>query len=212
MTELTQEYVKECFEYVDGKLFWKHRPLSHFNSEASMKKFNTPYAGTEAGYFNLRTDSKREGFGYYVVRCANKLRKVHRLIFLMHHGYCPRVVDHINNDSSDNRIENLRSSSVKKNAANSTTNYNKKTKGVYFSKASSRANPYRASIEVEGKALHLGHFPSEEEAQAAYNLVGIYLYQEHFREVPTCFEGEIRDTKFFKTHKIPRYYRFNKAP
>lgn len=211
MKDVTQEYLKECFDYVDGKLFWKERPLSHFTSEASMKKFNTPYAGKEAGYFNSRTDSKREGFGYYIVRCKGKVRKVHRIIFKMHHGYCPDVVDHINNDSSDNRIENLRSSSVKLNAANSSTNYNKKTKGVSYT-PSNRTNPYRVSIELDGKPLYIGSFASEDEAQAAYNIVGLDLYGEYFLEVYTPFEGEVRETVFFKTRGISRYYLFNKAP
>lgn len=43
---------------------------------------------------------------------------VHRLIFLMHHGYLPENVDHINGNKTDNRIENLRAATATQNKYN----------------------------------------------------------------------------------------------
>ena len=47
--------------------------------------------------------------GYVKVRIAGKKLAVHRLVWKMHHGEDPYALDHINNDKTDNRIENLRS-------------------------------------------------------------------------------------------------------
>ena len=48
------------------------------------------------------------GRGYYVTRIEGKVYYIHRLIYMWHHGYISDVIDHINNDKTDNRIENLR--------------------------------------------------------------------------------------------------------
>jgi len=195
---LTKEYLHECFEYVDGKLFWKFRPLYHFTSESKQKRFNSAWVGKEAGYVNYRTDSKKEGFAYHRVYVQGKLQKTHRMIFLMFHGYLPEIIDHIDNNSLNNRIENLRESTVVRNAANSSANYNKKTKGVSLIKARALGKyPYRASLELNGDFIFVGNFPSESEAQAAYNLACVQLNIEDFRAIPSEFKGNVRKTTFF---------------
>lgn len=202
----TKEYVNECFTYLDGKLFWKHRPISHFTSEANQKRFNSKYAGREAGYINYRTDSKVEGFAYHRVRLWGKLQKTHRIIFLMHYGYLPETLDHIDGNSLNNRIENLREITIQNNAMNSNTNYNKDVKGVYVS-SGKRTYKYRAIIYFEDKPQYVGAFLTESEAQAAYNLAGLFLYgKEYFRPVCTDFSGNVRSTSFFKVNKLSTEY------
>jgi len=43
---------------------------------------------------------------------------VHKLIYLWHHGFVPEQLDHINRDTTDNRIENLRPADTANNAQN----------------------------------------------------------------------------------------------
>lgn len=60
-------------------------------------------AGTRAGYLNPD--------GYWRVSIGNgKYRKAHLVVWEIHFGKIEKgmVIDHINRDSSDNRIENLR--------------------------------------------------------------------------------------------------------
>jgi hypothetical protein len=97
---ITQELVKEFFTHVDGKLYWKK--VSHA-SKASL-------IGKEAGSIHPT--------GYRYVTWLNKSHKVHRLIFLLEHGYLPSEIDHINNDRLDNRLENLRPASRSENQCN----------------------------------------------------------------------------------------------
>lgn len=201
----TKEYVNECFDYKDGILYWKFRPLHHFTSESNQKRFNSIWVGKEAGYVNYRTDAKRVGFAYHRVRLWGKLQKTHRVIFLMFHGHLPDLVDHIDNDPLNNKIENLRESDLVRNARNSGTNYNKTTKGVQKSKTN-RTNKFIAVAYPNNKSLYIGHFPTESEAQAAYNLACIQLGFEDFRPVATNFIGNVRKTKFFENNNFSTEY------
>jgi len=68
-------------------------------------------------------------------------------------------IDHINVNSLDNRIENLRV------LTNQQNNMNKKAKGYIWRK---KANKWQAQIKVNGKLKHLGLFAEEEDARQAY--------------------------------------------
>ena len=46
---ITLEYLRECFYYKDGKLFWKERPRHHFKTDWSWKRFNKNKPDTEVG-------------------------------------------------------------------------------------------------------------------------------------------------------------------
>jgi hypothetical protein len=57
--------------------------------------------------------------GYLNIKIGRVLFQAHRLAWLHVHGNWPQfVIDHINRDKSDNRIENLRDVTVKENLAN----------------------------------------------------------------------------------------------
>ena len=89
----------EHFDYVDGKLFWK-------NARSGVTK------GSEAG-----SDT---GHGYKTFMLNRRKTYVHRAVWEMHNGPIPDglVVDHINRDPSDNRVENLRVVTQKQNCSN----------------------------------------------------------------------------------------------
>jgi hypothetical protein len=71
-----------------------------------------------------------------------------------------KEIDHINNNRTDNRIENLRWVSP------STNNRNKLwIKGYSWNK---RDRKWASSIHINGKRKHLGNFDTEAEARAAY--------------------------------------------
>jgi len=52
------------------------------------------------------------------VQVDKKLYLTHRVIFLMHHGYMPVIVDHIDGNPKNNKIENLRDATYLQNALN----------------------------------------------------------------------------------------------
>ena len=92
------ELAHSLFEYRDGALYWKSDVARNVK------------AGDRVG--------KNRKIGRSRVYYKNNIYSAHRIIFAMHHGYYPEVVDHINNDGHDDRIENLRAADMKTNAQN----------------------------------------------------------------------------------------------
>ena len=137
---LTQEYLLSIFDYKDGNLYWKKR--------------NQKQAGCSSGE------------NYRRITLKNKTYREHRLIFLMHHGYLPEFIDHIDGNKSNNLIENLREATHQQNQWNRPVSKNSKTKikGVCFHKASNR---WIAQCSLNSKVNYLGIYITIEEAQKA---------------------------------------------
>jgi hypothetical protein len=95
---ITQERLHELFEYRDGALYRKVRTT------------NRVHVGDRSG-------SKNTG-GYWQTMVDGKMYRDHRLIYLMFHGEMPEYLDHIDNDRTNNRIENLRACTKSENARN----------------------------------------------------------------------------------------------
>lgn len=165
-----KEYLWECFDYVDGALFWKTRPIDHFqdsekvhsfrgkvtSKEEKHKRWNTKFAGKRA--FNP------DKMGYWCGTINNVYYKAHRIIWKMFHGYDPKFIDHVNGNPSDNRIENLREVTNAQNGQNIKIHSRNKygVSGVRFVQ-----NRWVARIRCNGVEHFLGGFDTKEEAVAA---------------------------------------------
>ena len=90
---ITQKRLKELFEYVEGK----------FVHKTTGKIRNTPIT-KQHRYHRMVVDGKAYA--------------VHRMVFLYHNGYLPKVIDHIDNDRTNNKIENLREATQQQNCLN----------------------------------------------------------------------------------------------
>lgn len=111
-------------------------------------------------------DNHTNNWGYRRVSWdRGKLGRVreyaHRLVWVMHNGPIPdgMMVDHINLDKADNRIENLRLVNKSGNAQNS------RWKGFWLD---TRSGKWRAQIKINGKCKHLGLYDTEEDARKSY--------------------------------------------
>ena len=85
-------------------------------------------------------------------------------------GICLRGdVDHWNGDGLDNRRRNLRAATPSQNQHNRRKRLgcSSRFKGVHWHK---RHGKWAAKIRIDGRQLHLGYFPVERDAAAAYNL------------------------------------------
>lgn len=149
--QIPLDELSELFDIVEGKLIGREVPWRR-------KESNARVSGRELGSLSpdgyLRVNFK-DRFGY------RHRMLVHRLIYYMHTGVLPDLVDHINRDPLDNRVENLRGANKTLNAYNTRPRKNNKTgkKGVHFYKGR-----YRASIYIGGKKEHLGSFEELEDA------------------------------------------------
>lgn len=149
-----------------GKLFWKARPPELFSSKggpreiADCKRWNTRFAGQEAF-------TALNGQGYKTAIINGRKFLAHRVLWLLHTGQWPvEHIDHINGVRSDNRISNLRAVSFAENQRNRRIHSSNKSGviGVDWHKAT---NKWRAQIGGKPNNIHLGLFPTIEEAIAA---------------------------------------------
>jgi hypothetical protein len=106
--------------------------------------------------------------------CLNKDGKkknfmIHKLMAMAFLGHKPnghkKVIDHINNIKTDNRIENLQITTNRHNVIKDTDRGVSKYVGVCWFKPTSK---WLSKIRIQGKQLHLGLFEDELEASNAY--------------------------------------------
>lgn len=90
-----------------------------------------------------------------------------RLIWAVFYGNLPeKDIDHKDRNPSNNKIENLREASMSMNMGN----YTKRKKSKY-PKGVSLADQklgFRARLKINQREIHIGTFPTIEEASAAY--------------------------------------------
>lgn len=149
---LTPDIVRYLFDYhEDGYLVWR-------NPRNKTKKI-----GQRVGGF--RKDGRQQLI--LTVNGKPRLYLVYRLIWCHQKGEWPReVLDHINRNPTDDRIENLRDVSQSENNQNKRdplSNNRLQVLGVCPWKGR-----YRATIGKDGKQLHLGVFLNIKDAEKAY--------------------------------------------
>ncbi len=122
--------------------------------------------GTNAGHLNQK--------GYWVVSLYRKTLRIHRIIYCLKHGDFDKhmVVDHINRDSTDNRINNLRLVSSSDNGKNKSLSKRNTTGVTGVCKQYENGNPYYSVSWSENgvsKSLTINPkttFPFEDEETA----------------------------------------------
>lgn len=160
MRNATQEEVLRLFEYRDGVLYWKEPP----KTSRKLKK------STIAGFNSTQ--------GYKKVTFNKETYYIHQIVFLMHHGYIPEIVDHIDRNPSNNRIENLRASNKSLNACNSKLRSDNSSghRGVAWSKVSKKWQVY---LHLKNRYKHLGLFNDFELACLVADESRRLYYGEH---------------------------------
>lgn len=101
--------------------------------------------------------------GYLVGRIKGQLDYVHRRVIGARKG---EIVDHINGDKLDNRLENLRIVSKSQN------NRNRKAKG-YTMVNSGR---FQVKTTYRNRTYYIGTYDTEAEAQLAYQAVSKFAF------------------------------------
>lgn len=151
-----------------GELIWLERKVGFYPDRHSAAKFNARFAGKVAGCIGGAKNGRRyKELGMYRFGKRERLL-AHRVIWEMHNGPIPDglYVDHIDGDSLNNKIENLRLATHRQNLCNRGPQSNNTTgfKGVHRKKS----GRYCAQIMAEGVCLRLGIFDRPEDAHAAY--------------------------------------------
>ena len=161
---ITQERAKYLFDYdfESGQLIWKNPPAQAKNVKVG------DVAGTDHGNGYLRIGADKRGY------------KAHRLIWLYVNGVHPSgVIDHIDHDKKNNRIENLRDVSLacnRQNMTNKSAYGASPLLGVSFDK-SKKVKKWRSAIMANGIRRTLGYFLDQESAHEAYVLAKRQLHE-----------------------------------
>ena len=144
---LTKDYVLDLLEYrrLTGDFVWR-------------RARGCRAAGSVAG-------TNSSSCGYSQIKIDKRFYLTHQLVWLVEHGVWPQHLDHIDGDTFNNRIYNLRPCSMSQNKANSRRYKNNKSgiKGVSPSRGK-----WVATIQHLGRKKHLGRFKHKEDAARAY--------------------------------------------
>ncbi len=153
----TKEQLDELFEYREGALYWR-KTVSALAP-----------AGGKAGAVN--------GRGYFVVGLNYKKYLIHRLVWVMHGNEPVEVIDHVNGDITDNRIENLRASTHTENMCNAKRSKRNSSgvKGVSWSK---RERKWMGSVWYQHKIYKTPGFDSKEDCANAVKTLRLRLHGE----------------------------------
>lgn len=160
---LKQDFVKEeirkrlSYDPITGDITWKPRGGSRPNKYSG--KIASRIYTSKNGY-----NSKRIGFEFLK-------RKVNlsaaRVAWMLYYGDWPKhTIDHINRDSLDNCISNLRDVTLECNNQNRRA-YKSNKSG--FKGVTAKAGKFWARISYKGTTYRLGYFDTPEEAARAYD-------------------------------------------
>jgi hypothetical protein len=133
---VTQEYLKQLFDYQDGQLIRK-------NGKSAV----------------IKAGKKR----YERITVDGKAYALHRMVYLWNHGYLPEIIDHIDGNRENNKIENLREATQQQNCFNSKHRVTSKSpyKNVYLQSPTKNAEWKRnwvVSLMVDKKRKYVGSF------------------------------------------------------
>ena len=138
------ESVFEHLEYSDGKLYWKKSTSNRVN------------VGSEAGSYQTG--------GYMAVKLLGKRIPVHKIVYLLHHGYIPEIVDHIDGNRSNNKIENLRICTKAENNINTSIRRHN-TSGIKNVSWHKQTGKWRVIVRHKGKPNSFGLYADIELAE-----------------------------------------------
>ncbi len=141
-------------------------PKKWVGAKGCIRSHNGKYLSVQkstSGYFRILLS--KDGI--------SKTREIHQLVAesFLNHTPCryKLVVDHIDNDKTNNKVCNLQlitqRENASKNASKSILNKTSKYVGVHFCKS---RNKYTSSIQIKGKSVFIGRFDCELKAHLAY--------------------------------------------
>lgn len=172
--KLKKDYLHHILNYdeITGLFFWNNPP-------ARKSFLKNKIAGN-------RTFCHKN-IAYWEIHINNTKYYAHRLAWMYVYGFFPKgQIDHIDGNTLNNAISNLRV------ATQSQNNINKITKGYsYFPK---RKKPYMVSICVNNKKKFIGYYASPQEAQEAYINEYALIYGEEWvsRKRLNTMTGDIK--------------------
>ena len=139
----SKEELESLLEYRSGSLYWRKDSVKGRKGKKA---------------------ACRKSDGYMRFLLGGKTILDHRIIFLLCHGWLPEMIDHIDGNQINNRIENLRPCTKSQNGLNRGIPSNNKSgvKGVFWCK---RNKKWLARFVAYKKVYDVGRFDRLEDAK-----------------------------------------------
>jgi hypothetical protein len=148
---------------------WK--PVPGFNNEYFVSNLGNVKSFKKSKEKHLKKVMLPTGYLCHTFSLNGKIQtvRIHQLVAMAFLGHklngMKLVIDHINNDKLDNRLENIQIISQRKNTSKKNINKTSKYIGVCWYKTQKK---WLACIRINGIKKHLGLFKTELEASQAY--------------------------------------------
>jgi HNH endonuclease len=152
------EYLRSRLRYNKrtGVLTWRKRPIEHFYSAQYQKRWNTRYADKPA----FTSTTKK---GYKSGAIDKRLFQAHRVIWKLVTGKDPvDLIDHKDNDGSNNRWKNIREATNGQNMLNMPSRRSRLDRGVQ----QTRDGKWAVFIFSRKNLKYLGRFARKADAIA----------------------------------------------
>jgi hypothetical protein len=152
------DYLRECFDYDAGAghLVWRQRPRAHFKNGAGWHNFNNQCAGKIAG--------ARRSNGRVEITLDGRTYKAARVIWAVYYGVSKfGIVDHIDGNPGNDKIENLRLATPAQNSRNRahTAANSSGVRGVTWHTPSKK---WWVRVTLDGRTRSFGLYKSLEQA------------------------------------------------
>ena len=154
--DISAKEINEILEYRDGEFYWK--------------------VGGNGRRPGKKTGCLGSG-GYLQVRIKYKLYLVHRLVWIMHGKEPAPIIDHINGNKLDNRLENLRAVTQSQNSMNRKQRSDN-TSGIKGVRWSKHKQKWIGTVGINYKSYSVGEFNNKEDAAIAVAVLREKLHGE----------------------------------
>jgi hypothetical protein len=170
-------FIRECVDYnPDTGIFtWRTRPRHHFPDQRTHTRWNNIWAGKIAG------SPTRDRSNYWNLRFSGIFYKAHRVAWAMVYGKpVPKMIDHIDRDTQNNRIANLRAVNIYQSAQNrrgTTRSTSSGVKGIDY-RQRGNCTQFCVNIAANGKRYWIGSYRTLGEAVIARQAAAERLHGE----------------------------------
>lgn len=164
--DLAPAVIRRLFDYRDGSLIWRARPVEDFVSLRAWRIWHKRFSGEMAGYIQKMSDGDRRRISITIGGVTRRFY-ASQLVWVWHRGVWPsNVVDHEDGNTGNNRIGNLRDVPHAANSQNAHMHIDNTSgvTGVCWQKTKGK---WRAEIMANGIKKHIGVFDDFKAAVAA---------------------------------------------
>ena len=172
-TDEEKLYINENYRYEPdtGLIYWKKK-----NNIGQSRKMDKPVGSYEGGGY-LQISVQLHNYQWRI--------RAHRVAWYLYYGKVPSdLIDHIDHNKTNNRIDNLRETNHSKNIRHSSIQKAKLKKraegnciGVFKNqKHSNRKRPYQVMHWIDGKMVNFGQYATMVEAAKARDAYAIDKY------------------------------------